>query len=238
MAYTRDWDETQPVNHTKIADIPDWIRKAKIDVAERLKNWIYGFISGETQEGLKKAPLVAQLSAPIAEVGKGFLYTKDVGGVIELFYIDSSGNEVQLTTNGEINDWKFRSGDLLLSSNYDAPPGWTDVSATYENKFIRISSGVPLVTGGSDTHDHGGVTGAHALTIDEMPAHYHLDGFADEVGYFGAEYGASHSTSSSADSGNYFARTSTVGGGLPHSHTLASADNIPAYVQVRIYMKD
>lgn len=53
----------------------------------------------------------------------------------------------QRTTNGiEVG----RTGDLLLSSASSAPDGWSDVSATYADKMIRISA-TALSTGGSDT---------------------------------------------------------------------------------------
>lgn len=46
------------------------------------------------------------------------------------------------------------SGDMILSSRTGTPTGWTDVSATYAGKMIRVSA-TALSTGGSDAHTHG-----------------------------------------------------------------------------------
>ena len=46
---------------------------------------------------------LSNTSTPGAIVGIGQIYTRSVGGGIELFYLDADGNEVQLTSNGEIN---------------------------------------------------------------------------------------------------------------------------------------
>ncbi len=118
---------------------------------------------------------------------------------------------------------EFASGDIMLSTNTSPSSGWTDVSATYNNKFIRISSSTPLATGGSDTHS----TPSHVLTIAEMPAHTHSythavmsDGNGNDGGVVSL---GSYSTGSTGD-----------GGG----HVHASANNIPAYIQLRMFQKD
>ena len=241
MAYTRDWDETVPDDNQYGSTTGPWFRKTKIDIAERLKAWIYGFISGETVIGLKKAPFFAQSSAPDAEWMKGMLYAKQVDGVVELFYKDDQGNEIQLTTNGNVNGWQFRSGDLLFSSNTTAPPGWTDVSTTYENKFIRISSGTPLETGGSDTHSHG--AGSYAL-----PQHIHTILANNKYSYsysasgtYNGRLGIHVGDAGIYETTRYFISSdisTTSAGGGNVTGTSASAENIPAYVQVRVYKKD
>ena len=104
MAYTRDWDEAKPIDHKKFIEIPGTVRGTKTDVAERLKELIYGFISGETdQYKVKKIPLKEQSVNPASEVSVGVLFTKNVNNITELFYLDSSGNLKQLTTGGKLN---------------------------------------------------------------------------------------------------------------------------------------
>ena len=72
----------------------------------------------------------------------------------------------------------FVTGDWIISSVTTAHSGWTNVSATYSNKFIRIN-GTPLTTGGADTHTHGVGTytsptsGSTAITEANLPAHTH-----------------------------------------------------------------
>jgi len=229
MAYTRNWDESQPQDHTKLSDVPSWMRVIKTDVAQRLKDWIYGFISGETKIGLKKAPLYPVSSDPATESDKGILYVKEVDGVKELFYKDSGGNVKQITKKGDLNFVAFESGDILLTTKTTTPEGWEDLSATYDNRFIRISSGTPLETGGSDTHNHGGETEGHALTIDEMPAHSHS--------YLKFRYGGGGTSGSDYPHDSSWEQTSSVGGGQPHSHGIAEASNVPAYIQVRMLRK-
>ena len=52
-AYTRDWDNTDPIDHTLNKNWPSEIREVMTDVAERLDAMVYGFTSGETTEGIK-----------------------------------------------------------------------------------------------------------------------------------------------------------------------------------------
>jgi hypothetical protein len=132
----------------------------------------------------------------------------------------------QRTANGlEVG----RAGDLLLSSAATTPDGWTDVSATYSDKFIRINA-TALSTGGADTHDHGAATGSHTLTEAEMPAHTHTltcydpGTTAAKVGWGGT---------SNTQSGI----TNSAGSGGGHTHTLASADNIPAFMTTKMFLK-
>ena len=90
-------------------------------------------------------------------------------------YVDVYGVLVNAGTNGV--EWG-RAGDMLLSSSTTTPDGFTDVSATYADKFIRISA-TALSTGGADTHTHavGSFTAdSHILTTAEMPAHIHTIG--------------------------------------------------------------
>jgi len=53
---------------------------------------------------LESAPkiLEALLTAPSTGPGNGAFFTKDVGGVVEGFYVDSNGVEVQITSNGNL----------------------------------------------------------------------------------------------------------------------------------------
>lgn len=44
-----------------------------------------------------------EITDPTNVANKGFVYTKDVSGTTELFYMDSAGNATQLTTLGDVN---------------------------------------------------------------------------------------------------------------------------------------
>lgn len=117
-----------------------------------------------------------------------------------------------------------RAGDTILSSNTNTPANFTDISGTFNNKFVRISSGTALTEAGANTHDHG--VGSYTV-----PAHDH-----------GAKTGGVSQEGS----------PSQIAGGsaVPHVHSItqqaaatitgtsASGDNVPAYVQMLAYQKD
>ena len=124
-----------------------------------------------------------------------------------------------------------RAGDMLLSSSVTTPDGFTDVSATYADKFIRVSA-TALSTGGANTHTHTATTDSHTLTTAEMPAHTHS---------FYAHPGTGLTCTvrtGDAGSGNSGANdTSSTGGGGGHTHTVTTAagDNVPAYFTLKMY---
>jgi hypothetical protein len=104
MVWTRDWLESNPVDHTQFQDQPGHVRAHKVDISDRLKDLIYGFTSGETEtdEGFKKVPLVVQGSNPTNEANKVILFTKDVDSKAAIFAIDEDGNVFQITGPGAL----------------------------------------------------------------------------------------------------------------------------------------
>ena len=149
----------------------------------------------------------------------------------------------------------FKTGDWIISTVTTARTGWTNVSATYSNKFMRINA-TPLTTGGADTHthgagsytvpahDHGAATGSYTLTVSDIPAHTHTFEIRNTSG-------ATTVPESSTGSGTANTTTTdSTGGGGGHSHSItsqaaatitgtsAAGDNVPAYVQVATFQKD
>ncbi|MFA5037859.1 MAG: hypothetical protein WC479_11880, partial [Candidatus Izemoplasmatales bacterium] len=58
-----------------------------------------------------------QAAAPTAYSNCGYLYLKDVSSVVELFWEDESGNEIQITTGGKILGDNVRlSNDTYLTA--------------------------------------------------------------------------------------------------------------------------
>ena len=114
MSYTRDWLNTTPINHSKFKSIPQSVREFKVDVEERLQNFMYGFTSGDTAEGLKSAPFVVQTTAPSTVADKFIVHGSDVDSVCELWGADESGNRTQLTSGGALgsNDTNLKSNTL------------------------------------------------------------------------------------------------------------------------------
>lgn len=217
MSFTRDWSEITPIDHTLNSSWPDYDRRAKVDVGDRLADIISGFNSGETALGALKIPFIA-VSAPSTVTDQYQLYGKAVGGKTLLHGKDEDGTESMHVG--------LRSGDVLLSSNTTTPPDFTDVSSTYANKFIRISS-TALSTGGADTHTHGAGTYAG-------PSHTH-------TGTTSAPSGsptAGNSGSSASNPSHTHTFTTDAGGTGAVTGTSAAGDNVPAYVTLKAYQKN
>lgn len=121
-----------------------------------------------------------------------------------------------------------RSGDLLLSSASSVPTGWTDVSATYEGKFIRVSA-TALSTGGVDTHTHTG--GSHTHTL--APGANVQIGATTHVVYMeGGILKVQDPGTVSTVTGNIAA---TAAGG---TGATGSGDNVPVYLSSKLFKKD
>ena len=120
----------------------------------------------------------------------------------------------------------FVTGDLLFSSVTTAHTGWTNVTATYASKHLRVGN-TTLGTGGSATLS--GTTGSHTLTVAEMPAHTHT--MPTSVGGAGPD-------SFSGNPATQTKETASTGGGGGHTHDLSSVSNAPLYVDVILFKRD
>ncbi len=119
----------------------------------------------------------------------------------------------------------------------------TNGTPDLRDKFVIGASTehYPHTTGGSNdphvVHVSGGKTGAHALTIYEIPPHWHYAHQATSMnvapgGFPGAAYGGYNNTS--IDGG-------TDGGTLPHAHDMPDVDfefsALPSYYALTYVMK-
>ena len=103
-AFSFTWNiayEAAPAPTDAIRNGDDQIRDLKLGVRERLAvdhSWF-----GDSNDGAHlMATLLTQLSDPAQTSLGGKLYTKNVGGIVELFYRDNTGQIVQLTSNGSV----------------------------------------------------------------------------------------------------------------------------------------
>ena len=123
----------------------------------------------------------------------------------------------------------FPSGTKMLFGQTAAPTGWTKIT-TDNDAALRIVSGT-VGSGGSSglstalatpsvTGTIAGSTGAHTLTVAEMPSHNHsITGYypQPEAGFpYQYRHGYFY------DNGTFTYYTNSTGGGGSHSHSLSA----------------
>lgn len=82
-------------------------------------------------------------TAPTGVANKGSIYVKDVSNVSELFYIDSSGQEVQITNNGNVNAGSGPGGGIdtnLSSTTNNALVLWDGTGADTVKQLSSVTS--------------------------------------------------------------------------------------------------
>lgn len=96
------WDKTLPLNNSKFGVSPGYLRNNWDALEDTIGTDHY--YMGQSNDGKHKyVSLVEQSSAPTTAASVGAVYTKDSGTQPELFFREeSSGDEVQLTSNGAL----------------------------------------------------------------------------------------------------------------------------------------
>lgn len=228
MAFLYTWNETfenLPTNDNYGYELDDYIRKLQVAVRERMAIdhiWKVG-----ATDGYHKQVTLGAISKPTHITGYGIVYTKDVGsGVIELFYEDAAGNELQLTAAGAQNiTASVPSGSKMLFYQDTAPTGWT-IENTINDQLVYITKGSvaggnaggALKTGSTWTIPTGQLAAdSHTLTEAEMPNHTHS--IAVRGNFTNGEGGVGGSAVGWASSIN----TSYTGGSTGHTHTVSSS---------------
>ena len=153
-----------------------------------------------------------------------------LGLVIGTNVLAPNGNGSSLT------GMDFPSGTVALFVQTAAPTGWTKGS-THNDKALRVVTGTPS-SGGATAFNtvfgSGKTTGAHTLSVAEIPSHQHVPQQWNAGGSGGFEV-TSTDDSSSAIALSGAVPSSAVGGGGSHTHT--ESLNIH-YVDVIIATKD
>ena len=139
----------------------------------------------------------------------------------------------------------------------DIPQGWglcdgTNGTPDLRDKFIvgarQDDQGLaktalmgPLSkTGGTISHNHGGETGSHTLSIAEIPSHQHAgwgEAFSELAPWGVAPYGNGHLGARNSDYDNYYYLSSPTGGGQGHTHAISSDYHVPPYYALAFIMK-
>jgi hypothetical protein len=117
MGYTRVWNaayEATPAGSDPVGQGDDRIRDLKVDIRERMQRDHYFDPAGvDADHGEHVRVMLRQTPQdPPKETAKGCVYTKEVNGITELFYKDSSGHVIQITTGGSLNAAVVFSGEL------------------------------------------------------------------------------------------------------------------------------
>lgn len=224
--------ESNPADDALVSQHPSDERQFREDVESYLNT------DHDSSTGHHKHVVLPESgSVPSRDSNEGALYTKDDGGDTELFYTDDSGRESQLTVDGQVNG--VPSGGIIAWSGSIAsiPSGWAlcdgnNGTPDLRNRFIVGAGDTYSVdgTGGSTSHDHGGSTADHTLTVDEIPSHTHT-----EVRNGGTQAGGSGGGNVLNDPTT--TDTGSTGGDGAHSHDISSADHLPPYYALAYIMK-
>ena len=157
------------------------------------------------------------------------------------------GSAVIATSTGvlkKIDAAPVPKGGIILWSGaiVDVPTGWalcdgSNSTPDLRDRFI-VGAGSTYAsgsTGGSTTHDHGGTTNPHILTIDQIPYHSHSIKFGDNSGTAG------YLTAQGARLGTGTVSTSTtsiqpIGGSGGHFHVINNDNSLPPYLALAYIM--
>lgn len=127
IAWTYTYDVTSPLGSDSPSVIDDRIRESKAATAERLNvDHFFDSSDGGTANQVdhedagkhRQITFYAPISTPGAvDTNEGVSYTKTVGGVPELHYIDQSEREVQITSLGRLKLTDVNGAEIKLSNN-------------------------------------------------------------------------------------------------------------------------
>lgn len=223
MSFTRDYVITTPIDHTLNASWPDYDRRTKQDLQDRLATIVSGFVSGETVLGILNLPFIAG-ATPSTVTDQIQLYGKAVAGKTELHSKSEDGVESQLTSGGALNitaaSLLASVGPLIhpvgsvvtlgVSTNPATLFGFGTWTAITGKVIVGIDSGTftPLdKTGGEETH---------TLTLPESPAHTHASTIAVHLEGSNGTY--VESSDNASTSGSQVVTSDSAGGGGAHNN--------------------
>ncbi len=127
MAHTNAWDETTPLGSENASTADNYLRQHRLDLGERLGAILYGFNASsnavpENDYGIKSLRCYNQATTPSTpSTDYALIYVKNVSGVPELCYLDDEGNELQMTSGGNLKSTNnlVIDGTSTLTGNVD-----------------------------------------------------------------------------------------------------------------------
>ena len=149
MTHEWEWNNNDPLDTHKAGLGAAEIQETRSAIFERMNvdHYMDGvLIPSSDQDGTHKVvTLKEQSSDPSPIVSAGRLYTKKVNGIIELFYINGSGNIAQLTHNGSTS-FVTRASYIKYSTTVQRVLGTSFTTINFNNKIDSengsLSSGI------------------------------------------------------------------------------------------------
>lgn len=146
--FTDTWNaafEALPADLDDLNEGASRIRSLKVAISERME--VDHSFAGDSEDGEhKKITFKEQTGDPATVTDKGYLYTKDVGGVSELFWKDENGNVTQITSGGNviIGDDSVDGTKISLTSEvegaimyHDASGNWVVLTPGTSGQFLK-----------------------------------------------------------------------------------------------------
>lgn len=146
FAYTNNWVESTPTDATVANQIDDFNRKLRVDVSDRLKTYIGGFVASDSNAGFYQVLFLERASFSTPAANKYVIGGKLIGGKCELVGKDEAGNEIQLTSKGA----NLATNTFLTSANA-AGSGTVDLIKADVNDVPVLPDGVKLATSAAPT---------------------------------------------------------------------------------------
>jgi hypothetical protein len=157
VVHTETNDESKPAGSRARSLGDDDIREFKRTIRERLAvdHIFLADESGENAIGIhKQVTMRALVDDPTAYDDVGYLYLKTVSGVIEFFYKDSAGKEIQMSTNGKIlGDNVQLTNNTYLKAKNAAGVGTVDLIKANASDKPVLPDGSQLATSAAPTQD-------------------------------------------------------------------------------------
>jgi hypothetical protein len=169
--FTRDWNEASPAGTDDASSGDDEIRNFKVEVSDRLKALVYGFIAGENDgvPGCKNLPFKVQSGDPTVGASTIVFYAKDVSNECHWYFKDESGDVRQVTkAAGLLNilagDYAANSvdeddiqlaNDAYMTALDAAGTGTVDLIKAGTNDLPTLPDSSEMASNAAPTEDEG-----------------------------------------------------------------------------------
>lgn len=167
------WDEAKPATSTSLRNSNPEIL-ANWTALENAITQDHEFSTGGTNSGEhKQIKFNVPITTPTNAANKGWLYSKDVSAVVELHWEDESGNELQMSSGGDlfsstglvVTGTSTLNGSLTLSAGNDLLLSTTsDITISGNTFTVAGATGNTLIAGTLEVTGTQTFTGAATFT--------------------------------------------------------------------------